>query len=151
MKHRFVPMSEPDYGSSELEQILSTFKTNWFSQGKITQQFEASLSKYLSSNVSVVNNGTSALLAALLAHGIQPGDKVIVPSFTFIATSSAPKLLGAKIIPVDVDPLTLNITPESIEKIVKKNRVKAVIVVDVAGLPIDIDPIVELSKNIILF
>lgn len=147
MKNKFVPMSKPDYGSSELKQVLRTFKTNWFSQGKITEEFEKSLSKYLSSNVSVVNNGTSALLSALLAHGIQPGDKVIVPSFTFIATSSAPKLLGAKIIPADVDPLTLNITPESIEKIVKKNHVKAVIVVDVAGLPVNIDPIVELSKK----
>jgi len=147
MKKKFVPMSEPDFGSNELKSVLSTFKSNWFSQGKITEQFEKSLSKYLSSNVSVVNNGTSALLCALLAHGIKPGDKVIVPSFTFIATSSAPKLLGAKIIPVDVDPLTLNITPEAIEKIVKKTRVKAVIVVDVAGLPVDIDPIVELSKK----
>jgi len=147
MAQKFIPMSEPDFGPNELKNVLSTFKSNWFSQGKITEQFEKSLSSYLSSNISVVNNGTSALLCALLAHGIKPGDKVIVPSFTFIATSSAPKLLGAKIIPVDIDPLTLNVSPEEIEKIVKKTNVKAVIVVDVAGLPVDIDPIVELSKK----
>jgi perosamine synthetase len=147
MNPKFVPMSEPDFGSDEVKQIVSTFKTNWLSQGKITHNFEDSLSKYLSSSVSVVNNGTSALLAALLAHGIKPGDKIIVPGFTFIATSSAPKLLGAKIIPADIDPFTLNITAESIEKIVKKNNVKAVIVVDVAGLPVDLDPIIELSKK----
>ena len=53
-----IPMSSPDIGPDELKRVLSIFKTNWFSQGKITQQFEDSLSKYLSSNVSVVNNTT---------------------------------------------------------------------------------------------
>lgn len=142
-----IPMSSPDIGTDEQKEILSTFKTGWFSQGKITKKFERALSDYLSSNISVMNSGSSALLTTLIAHGIKPNDNIIVPAFTFIASSSTPKMLGANIIPADIDPETLNMTPESIEKIVKKRKVKAVIVVDVAGLPVDLDPIIELSKK----
>jgi len=86
-------------------------------------------------------------MCALLAHEIIPGDKIIVPAFTFIATASVPKILGAKIIPVDVDPKTLNILPEKVEEIVKKEKIKAVIVVDVGGLSVDIEKFKKLSKK----
>ena len=71
-----------------------------------------------------------------------------MPAFTFVATSSIPKILGMDIIVSDVDPNTLNVTPEQVEHLVKVNEnVKFVIIVDVAGLPCDIDSFVELSKR----
>lgn len=140
-------MSQPDFRQNEINAVTEVLKTGWLSQGKITRDFESALSKYLSSNVVCVNNGSSALMCALLAHGIKPGDKIIVPDFTFIATSSVAKILGAKIIPVDIEQKTLNVSPETIEKIVVKNNVKAVIIVDVAGLSTDIKSFEKLSKK----
>jgi len=142
-----VPMSFPDIGEEEIENVKNVLKSGWYSQGKVTNEFENLLSKYLSSKVVTVNNGSSALMCALLAHGIKPGDKVVVPSFTFAATSSIPKILGAEILVADIDPNTLNISPESVEEIIKKNDVKMVIVVDVGGLPVDIDRFIDLSKK----
>lgn len=148
MGHEFkIPMSTPNIGKEELEAISLAIKSGWPSQGKITEEFESLLSKYLSSNVVTVNNGSAALMSSLLAHGIKPGDTVVVPAFTFIATSSIPKILGAKIVLADVDKNTLNITPESVEAIVKRKKVKSVIVVDVAGLSVDIDAFSDLSKR----
>jgi len=143
-----VPMSRPDVGRDEIKAILSVLDDGWVSQGKVTQEFEAQLSRYLSSNVIVVNNGSSALMCALIAHGLKPKDKVIVPAFTFVATSSIPKLLGAKVIVADIDPITLNISLESVEqKLRKYPDVKFVITVDVAGMPADIGSFVELSRR----
>jgi len=143
-----IPMSIPDIGQEEKELVLSTFENNWFSQGKLTSKFEENLGSYLSSSVTVVNNGSSALMAALLAIGIKPGDKIIVPDFTFIATSSIPKLLGAKIIPADIDKNTLNISLESIQKIVKESSdIKAVIFTDIGGLSNNLDALNDLSAR----
>jgi len=143
-----IPMSRPDIGEEEKKALFEVLRTNWPSQGKITEEFESMLSDYLSSNAIAVNNGSSALMSALLAHGIKPHDKLIVPAFTFVATSSIPKILGADVIAADIDPETLNITAEQVENLVKQNDdVKFVIIVDVAGLPCDIDSFVELSKR----
>jgi perosamine synthetase len=142
-----IPWSSPDFGKDEKKAMLKIIKSGWLSQGKTTEKFESELSKYFSSHSVVVNNGSSALMCALLAHNLQPGDKVIVPNFTFSATYSVPKLLGAKIILCDVDKDTLNLNPDKVEKILKRQNVKMVIGVDVAGLPLDIDAFVELSKR----
>ena len=143
-----VPMSRPDLGSEERNAILSVLKDGWVSQGKVTDEFEALLSKYLSSNAISVNNGSSALMCALIAHGLRPGDKVIVPAFTFIATSSIPKLLGARVIVADIDPETLNMHPEAVARILKsQDDVKMVVTVDVAGMSANIDAFTELSRR----
>ncbi len=141
-------MSRPDIGKDERNAILSVLEGGWVSQGKVTEEFEHLLSEYLSSNVIAVNNGSSALMCALLGHGFKPGDKIIVPAFTFIATSSVPKLLGARVIAADVDPATLNILPEAVEKELKRHDdVKMVITVDVAGMPANIEAFTDLSRK----
>jgi len=142
-----VPMSRPDFGKEEEKAILDIMKSNWPSQGKVTEKFETLLSEYLSSNAVVVNNGSAALMSAFMAHGLKPGDKVVVPSFTFIASSSIPKILGANILVADIDSETFNVTPETVERVVKGKDVKFVLVVDVAGLPVDIESLTELSKR----
>ncbi|MBC8252273.1 MAG: DegT/DnrJ/EryC1/StrS family aminotransferase [Candidatus Nitrosopelagicus sp.] len=142
-----VPMSQPAFDTETQEYMFDVIKSGWWSQGKITELFEKNLSEYFPSNVVAVNNGTSAITAALMAHGIKNGDKVVVPDYTFIATSSAAKIIGAEVLVADVNPKTLNVKPESIEQLVKQHDVKAVIVVPMAGLPVDLDPIIELSKR----
>jgi len=142
-----VPISEPDIGREELEAVLKVLESGWVTEGKVTEEFQNLLSEYLSTNVSVVNNGSSALMSALIANEIKPGDNVIVPAFTYVASASVPKILGANVIVSDVDPNSLNTTPELLEDLVKKFNPKGVIVVDVAGLPSDIDGFVDLSKK----
>ena len=142
-----IPWSKPSIGNEELESVQQVIKSGWLTQGKITNEFESQLSEYLSSNVIAVNNGSSALTCALLAHGLKPGDKVLVPNFTFFATYSVPKMLGANVILADVDESTLSLTPENVEKIVRNEDVKMVIIVDVAGMPVDIDAFTDLSRR----
>ncbi len=142
-----IPMSKPDFGDEERQALLRVFDSGWLSQGKVTEEFEEKIGQYVSSKCVVVNNGSSALMCALLAHGIKPGDKIAVPAFTFIATATSAKILGAELVPVDIDPRTLNMSIDELEKIVKQHEIKAVIVVDVGGLPVDIDLFSDLSKR----
>jgi len=95
---------------------------------------------------TALNSGTAALHLALVSLGIQPGDEVIVPSLTFIATAMS--VIHNQSIPVfaDIDPKTFNILPESIERNISK-KTKAIIVVHMHGLPVDIDPIMKICKK----
>jgi perosamine synthetase len=121
-------------------------RSGWLSQGKVTEEFEKKLVEYTSAKEAiVVNNGTSAILCALLAHGVKPGDRVLVPDYTFVATANAPKLLACKVSFVDIDPNTFNIDYDLLERAVKKHRPKVVIAVDIAGLPNNVRTILELS------
>lgn len=148
MKTNFkIPMSKPSIGQNEKDAVLKILNNGWLSQGKVTEKFEFNLSNYLSSNVAVVNNGTSALICSLMVHNIKHGDKIAIPSFTFIATASAAKILGINVVPIDINPNTLNMDIEKLEEYVKKNKIKAAIVVDVAGLPINIDEFSELATR----
>ena len=90
-----VPMAKPVFGDDEINGIMKVVNSGWLGQGKVTIDFESKLSDYFSAEVTVVNNGSSAIMCALLALGVKPGDKIAVPDFTFISTSSVPKILGA--------------------------------------------------------
>lgn len=140
-----VPACRPDVGEDEVQAVVEVLRSGWPTQGRVTEQFEALLAKYFCSEVVAMNSGSSALLCALLAHGIGPGDKVIVPAFGFIAPASVSKILGANILLADVDEETFNISPESVEKIVRKEDVEAVILIDEAGMPPDLDVFEELA------
>lgn len=142
-----IPMSKPSIDIEEKKAVQKILESGWVSQGKMTKKFETELSKKISSNVAVVNNGTSALICALLSHGVKSGDRIVVPAFTFIATASAAKILGVEIIPIDIELSTLNMDIKKLEEYVKKNKIKAALIVDVAGLPIDIDAFLELSRR----
>jgi len=148
LKNKFqIPFSEPDFGEEEAVAVQKVMKSGWPSQGKYTEKFQKKLENYLSSNVSIVNNGSSGLMASLIASDFKPGQKVVVPAFTYVATASIPKMLGAEIIVSDINKETLNIDINSFENIVKKHKVDFVMLVDVAGNSCDIDAFVELSKK----
>lgn len=142
-----IPMSKPEFGTEERKALLEIFDSGWVSQGKVTKEFENAIGQYVSANSVVVNNGSSALISTLLAHGVKPGDKIVVPAFTFVATATSAKILGAEIIPIDVDSDTLNISLENLENVVKNQQIKAVIVVDIGGLPVDIEAFSDLAKR----
>jgi dTDP-4-amino-4,6-dideoxygalactose transaminase len=93
-----------------------------------------------------VASGTDALILALRAVGVKPGDEVILPPFTFVATGSAVSALGARPVFADIDPATFNIAAAEIARRVTKNT-RAIIVVHLYGLAADMDPIREIAKR----
>ncbi len=140
---RKVFWSVPDIGADEKKAVLETLETGWLGMGPKTKQFEKDLSAYTGAKHSiVVNNGTSALLTALMTLGVKPGDEILIPTYTFVATASSAIALGAVPVLVDCDPATFNVGPKEIEAALAKHpHVKGLIFVDVAGLPADIDAI----------
>jgi dTDP-4-amino-4,6-dideoxygalactose transaminase len=92
-----------------------------------------------------VASGTDALILALRACGVQPGDEVILPAFTFVATGSAVNALGAKPVFADIRPETYNVDPAEFERRVTP-RTRAIVVVHLYGLPVDMDPILAFAK-----
>ena len=93
-----------------------------------------------------VDSGTSALELALEAVGVGPGDEVIVPTFTFIATATAVSVLGAKPVFADCDPVTLTLDAKSVERVLSP-KTKAVIAVHIFGQPCDMDPLLALARS----
>ncbi len=115
--------------------------------GPEVQELEEKLADYTGAKYCItVANGTDALQIAQMALGIGPGDEVITPGFTYIATAETVALLGAKPVYVDIDPKTYNIDPELIEAAITE-KTKAIIPVSLYGQPADFDRINEIAKK----
>jgi len=143
-----VPWSEPDLSTEERRAVEAVLESGWLGMGPRTKEFERGLCEFTGAHEAIaVNNGTAALVTALLAHGIRPGDEVLVPTYTFVATVNSVLAVGAKPVLLDCDPRTLNITPEIVESELRDHpNAKALLFVDVAGQPCDLDALAELAR-----
>lgn len=130
-----------------LKEVSEIFDSQYFILGPKVEKIEKEIAAYCTSNFAVgVSSGSDALIIALMAEGIGPGDEVILPTFTFFATAGAVSRVGATPVFADIDPVTYNIDPEKVaEKIT--SRTKAVIPVHLFGQPADMDPIMQLAKQ----
>ena len=138
---------EPKTGAEEKELLLEVLESNFLNDGEYTTRFEKMLAELLGCKYAVaVTNGTSALFLALVGSGVGPGDEVIVPDITFIATANAVVLAGAKPVLVDVDPKTLNISPSNLEQAITSST-KAVMPVHVSGRPADMTSILSIAEK----
>ena len=127
-----------------LQEVLDTAS---FINGKAVQDFSAHLSRYLNvKHVIPCANGTDALQISLMALDLQPGDEVITPSFTYIATTEVIALLRLKPVFVEVDPKTFNIDPSSIEKAITP-KTKAIVPVHLYGQSADMSAIMDISRR----
>ncbi|MEM9546100.1 MAG: DegT/DnrJ/EryC1/StrS family aminotransferase [Bacteroidota bacterium] len=128
----------------ELQKVIESCA---FINGPAVKNFAANLKQYLGAEVVVpCANGTDALQIALMALGMEPGDEVIVPAFTYVATAEVIALLRLKPVMVDVDPNSFNITPEIIEKALSP-KTKCVVPVSLFGQNPDLEGIMELAKK----
>jgi len=133
--------------SSLTESFQEILSSNQFILGAQVTDFETKCSKFLGSKHTVgVSSGSDALILALKSLGIGPGDEVILPSFTFIATASAICWVGAKPVFVDINSETFNISVESFEAAIT-SKTKAVIPVHLYGLPINLEEILKISNR----
>ncbi len=130
--------------------ICCVESTNYI-KGPEVKLFEENLGKYLNAgNVISCANGTDALQIAFMALDLKPGDEVIIPAFTYVATAEAIALLGLTPVMVDVDPGTFNISVEEIEKAITP-KTKAIVPVHLYGQSADMEPIMQLAKEHGLF
>jgi len=144
----FVPQ-EADVTEEEINAVVEVLKSKKLSQlvSEKVSEFEEAFARYYGVEHAIaVNSGTTALHVALAAAGIGPGNDVILPPYTFMATANA--ILHQNLVPIfaDVDPKTYNIDPEEIERRITE-KTKAVIPVHMLGQPADMDPIIETAER----
>lgn len=147
MKYR-IPMVEPEIGEEELEKVMEAVKSGWVSsKGPFIEEFERRFSSYIGVKHGVVtSSGTSALHLALAALGVGRGDKVLVPSLTFVATANAVTYTGAEPIFLDSHPEYWCINPSEIEKKIS-SQTKVIIAVHLYGHPCDMDEITSMAED----
>ncbi|MDO8633701.1 MAG: DegT/DnrJ/EryC1/StrS family aminotransferase [archaeon] len=143
-----IRVCEPNIGKKEFEYVKKCFDTNWISsQGPFVTEFEKKFAEYCDTKYGTsATNGTTALHLACATLGIGPGDEVIMPTFTMIASPNSVIYTGARPVWVDSEMETWNMDVPKIEKnITKKN--KDIMVVHTFGLPVDMDPVLEIAKK----
>ncbi len=140
-----IPWWRPETGAEERELVLQVLASNYLNDGDMTTEFERRMADALGTRHAVaVTSGTAALFVSLVAVGVAPGDEVIVPDITFIATANAVTLAGATPVLVDVDPATLTIDPDAFARAISP-RTKAVVPVHVSGRAAAIERILEIA------
>lgn len=148
MNQAFIPVNEPLLDGNEKKYLDECIETGWISsEGPFVKRFEESFANRIGSGFGIaVCNGSAALDVAVVALGIGPGDEVIMPTFTIISCAAAVVRAGATPVLVDVDPLTWNMDVARLEELVTP-RTKAIMVVHIFGLPVDMDPVVDLARR----
>lgn len=143
-----IPVNTPLLSGNELKYVTECIQTGWISsEGAFVSKFEQEFSKYIGLEHAIaVSNGSAALDIAIKALGIGAGDEVIMPTFTIISPAQSLVTAGAIPVLVDSDPITWNMNVNQIEKKIT-SKTKAILVVHIYGLPVEMDLILALCKK----
>ena len=143
-----IPVYRPSIGQREKQYVAEAMDAGWVSsKGAFLNRFEADFASYVGTRHGIsASNGTVALHLAMAALGIGPGDEVIVPSFTYVASVNAIAYTGATPVFVDSDPEWWSLDPSLVEKAITA-RTRAIEVVHLYGQPADMDPIIEIAAR----
>jgi dTDP-4-amino-4,6-dideoxygalactose transaminase len=142
-----IPITKAVFDETDLAMIQEPLKSGWVVQGKFVKEFERAFSEMTKSPHTVAASScTTAMHIAVAALGLKPGDEVLVPAFTWIATPNCVEYMGAKPVFVDVDLRTFNIDVDQIERHITP-RTKGVIPVHLFGLSADMSPIMEIARR----
>lgn len=143
-----IPVAQPVLGKEEEKLVLDGLRSGWVSStGKYISQFESSFAKFCNTKYGITtSNGTTALHLALVAADIGPGDEVIIPSMTFVATANAVSYTGATPVFIDSEMETWNLDPEKIKEKIN-SRTRAIIPVHLYGHPANMGIIMSIAKK----
>ncbi len=142
-----IPMARPMFDEETHQALLEVLDSGRLAQGERVLEFEERFAEWADAPFAIaVSNGTAALLLALMALGIGPGDEVITTPFTFAATANVILFLGARAVFADIRPDTLNLDPEAVERRIT-SRTRAVIVVHLYGNPCEMDAFAALAER----
>ena len=145
---KFIPFSLPEIDNAEINEVVDTLKSGWLTSGPKTQIFESNFKSFVGGKVEsiAVNSATAGLHLALEALGVGHGDEIITTTLTFTATAEVARYLGADVRLVDVNPVTLNINPDEIRRVIS-SKTKVIIPVHYAGLSCDMDEILSIAEE----
>ncbi len=149
MREKFLIFGTPLIGEEEIKEVESSLRAGWLGTGPKVARFEADFSAYKGikeTHVAAVNSCTAALHLSMIAAGIGPGDEVITTALTFCATVNAVIHAGATPVLADIDPQTMNINPEQIERRITP-RTRAILPVHFAGRCCDMDAIMGIARR----
>ena len=143
----FLPFTRPSIDEETIAAVAEVLRSGWITSGPKVLAFEAALSDYCGGRpVRAFNSGTATMEVALRLAGIGPGDEVITTPLTWVASAGVILAVGAKPVFVDIDPATRNIDLGQIEAALTKNT-KAILPVDLAGLPVDRDRLYDIAQR----
>ncbi|MDJ0307157.1 MAG: DegT/DnrJ/EryC1/StrS aminotransferase family protein [Dehalobacter sp. 4CP] len=150
-REQFLPYALPLIEDDDIAAVVDSLRSNWISKGPKTGEFEKRFAEYIGVKHAIaLNSCTAGLHIALLAAGVGAGDEVITTAMTFAASSNVIIHCGATPVLVDIDPQTMNIDPEKIEEKIT-SKTEAIIPVHLAGLPCEMDKIMQIAKKYNLF
>jgi dTDP-4-amino-4,6-dideoxygalactose transaminase len=142
-----VVLFHPYIPPNAAQKVAEVLSTRWIGQGPLVDRFESEFSDFIGgANCLTVGSGTDALHLAYLLAGVQSGDEVICPVFTCTATNLPLLYIGATPVFADIDPLTMNISVDSIRSLIT-DKTKAIVTVDYGGLPCDYEPIMRIAQE----
>lgn len=143
-----IPVAHPVLAGNEKRYVLDCIETEWISSnGKYIPAFEEAFADFCGTKHAVAtNNGTTALHLALVALGLEPGDEVIIPTVTYIATANAVRYCGATPVLADVSPDTMNLDPDEVERLITPST-KGIIPVHLYGHPADMVALNEIAQR----
>ena len=145
-RQAFLPFALPHITQAEIDEVVDTLRSGWLTTGPRTKRFEREFAGRVGAPYALaVNSATAAMHLALDAIGLQPGDEVIVPVYTFTATAEVVIYFQARPVLVDVDPVTCNLDPARLEERITE-RTRAIMVVHMGGLPAEMDAIQAIAK-----
>lgn len=133
-----IPYGHQSISEDDIKAVSDALRSDFLTTGPLVEVFESDLEAVVGAPITVVSSGTAALHCAYAAIGIEPGDEIITPPITFIATQATAALMGAKIIFADIQTDTANIDPKAVEAAIT-SKTKAIVAVDYAGHPADLD------------
>lgn len=148
-----LPFTRPSLGEAEFDAVRKVLESGWITTGPNNLALEQALADYIGNDIQVrlLNSGTSALEAALMASDIGPGDEVIIPAMSFVATANVVLRVGARPVFVDVGLHSRNLDAARVAAAISE-KTRAIIPVHFAGLAVDMDPLYQLAqdKNLLL-
>ncbi|MFH0836258.1 MAG: DegT/DnrJ/EryC1/StrS family aminotransferase [Candidatus Micrarchaeota archaeon] len=142
-----IPIAKPVMQDEEINAVIEVMKSGQIAHGPVVEEFERKCAEYSGYKHGIAcTNGTTALHLAMLGAEIKPGDEVIIPDFTFIATANTPRFVGAVPVFADVDKKTFNIDPEDVKRKITP-KTKAIIGVSLYGQAYDMDALKEIAES----